>query len=130
MESAIRAASPEVTALLPRPAEEMSLAAVQYCCPVRLPCRTMAVSYHRCYEKLREALDAITPALEAQPLETFYLDLTGLRQFQEAEPNAVAAAIRQVLSSPIFRAGGNRDRAVYGVGCGSPRHTYPHAGGG
>jgi nucleotidyltransferase/DNA polymerase involved in DNA repair len=75
----------------------MSLAAVQYRCPGATSLPYDGPYYHRCFEAVREALDAITPALEAQPLETFYLDLTGLRQFQGAEPGAVAAAIRQVL---------------------------------
>lgn len=96
-ESAIRAASPEVAALLPRPADEMSLAGVQYHCPGAVSLPYDAPYYHRCFAALREALDAITPAVEAQPLERFYLDLTGLRFLNLDDPSAVATAIQRVL---------------------------------
>ncbi len=89
----LRACSPEALAagLTPGlPAHE-----VPQRCPgvVLLP---FAGRYYQArYDALIQALDAITPQIEVQPPETFYLDLSGIAGFSAPEP--VMAALRAVL---------------------------------
>ena len=56
-----------------------------------------AHAYRQRYEVLLAALDALTPLIEVQPLEAFYLDLTGLAELDAEHPEQVADAVREVI---------------------------------
>jgi len=96
-EGVVRACSPEAVAA--GLAVGMPAHAVPNRCRSALVLPFDAGYYQRCCEAVLEALDAVTPGVEAQPLETFYLDLTGLPHLERAEE--VAAAVRSAVL-PIF----------------------------
>lgn len=96
-ESAVRAVSPELAATLTRPLADLSLAAVLSRCPGAATLPYDAPHYRREFQRLRAALDGLTPSVEARPLETFFLDLTGIRHVEGTDPLAVAAAVRRLL---------------------------------
>lgn len=53
--------------------------------------------YRGRYEELLTALDAVSPLIEAQPLEVFYLDLTGISGLDAEHPERVAEAVRECI---------------------------------
>ena len=68
-------------------------------CPGAVVLPFDARCYHRECEELLIALDAVTPQVEAQPPEVFYLNLTGLPGIDPRDPIGVAEAVRGVLPS-------------------------------
>lgn len=57
--------------------------------------------YTQRHEDLVTAFDVISPLIEAQPLEVFYLDLSGLPHLDGNNPQEVAAAVRAVVPPPF-----------------------------
>jgi DNA polymerase-4/protein ImuB len=89
-----------LAATLTRPLTDLSLAAVLARCPGAVTLTYDAPYYRREFQRLRAAMDGITPAVEARPLEAFFLDLTGIRHVDVTDPLAVTAAVRRLLPSP------------------------------
>lgn len=53
--------------------------------------------YQRRYEEVRRGLDAVSPLVEVQPFEVFYLDLTGLPGLDQEDAEPLAQAVRAVV---------------------------------
>lgn len=53
--------------------------------------------YRGRYDELLAALDAVSPLIETQPLEVFYLDLTGFFGLDAEHPERVAEAVRACI---------------------------------
>jgi len=87
--------------------------------------------YTRCYEGLLEALDALSPEIEPQPLEVFYLDLAKLPHLRAEEPEQVGEAMRAVIPPPFaFRVGIASGKFIAWVAANAasslrPRLVYP-----
>src|SRR5439155_16254760 len=95
----VRACSPEAAAagLLPG----MPAHSIPQRCPGAMILPFDARCYEGWYDALLEALDAVTPQIEAQPLEVFYLDLSGLPHLDPEDPEAVQEAVRAAIPSPF-----------------------------
>jgi nucleotidyltransferase/DNA polymerase involved in DNA repair len=57
--------------------------------------------YERRYETLLAGMDALTPQIEACPLEVFYLDLTGLPYLDGEDAEQLAAAVKEIVPPPF-----------------------------
>ncbi|MCC2668220.1 MAG: DNA-directed polymerase [Armatimonadetes bacterium] len=66
-------------------------------CPHAVIMSFDAHAYRQRYETLLTALDALTPLIEIQPPEVFYLDLSGLVGMDAEHPEQVADAVREVI---------------------------------
>ena len=96
----VRACSPEAQAsglYLGLPAHSLPQR-----CPGALVLPFDAPYYQQRYEQLLQALDTITPLIEAQPLEAFYLDLTGLPHLDVEDPVQVQRAVQAVIPAPYL----------------------------
>lgn len=71
-------------------------------CPGAVVLPFDAPHYQQRYEQLLQALDTITPLIEAQPLEAFYLDLTGLPHLDVEDPAQVQRAVRAAIPAPFL----------------------------
>ena len=94
-EPVVRACSAEVRAAGIAPGDGSPRIAVR--CPDAVLLPYDSRWYDHCYEELLAALDAVTPLIETQPLDAFYLDLSGLPQLSAHDPQGVAEAVRAVF---------------------------------
>lgn len=95
----VRACSPEAFAA--GLAAGMPAASIPRHCPGALVLPFDAGHYQRRYETLLAALDTISPQVEADPLDVFFLDLAHLPHLDPRNPEQVAAAVRAVIPPPF-----------------------------
>lgn len=95
----VRAGSPEAEAAGLSPGTPAHMIPQQ--CPGALILPFDARCYGQAYEELLDGLDAVTPEIEAQPLEVFYLELSGLPHLDAEDPEQVGEAVRAVIPSPF-----------------------------
>ena len=79
-------------------------------CPAAVMLPYDAAAYRERFAALLAALDAITPLIEPQPLDAYYLDLSGFEGLDAEHPEAVAELVQGVLPE--------RFQARVGVGSG------------
>ncbi len=56
--------------------------------------------YRQIYDALVEALEDVSPVVEAQPVEAAYLDLTSLPDLSPDDPEAVLTAVKEIVRAP------------------------------
>jgi nucleotidyltransferase/DNA polymerase involved in DNA repair len=92
-------------------------------CPGAVVLPFDAPYYQQRYEELLVALDEISPAIEAQPPEVFYLDLTGLPYLDGEDPEGVLESVRVVipaLYSPRLGIASGKFAAWVAAHCATP----------
>src|SRR3954454_10546873 len=95
----VRACSPEAAAAGLRAG--MPAHSISQRCPGAAILPFDARCYEGWYDALLEALDAVTPQIEARPLEVFYLDLSGLPHLAPEDAEAVQEAVRAAVPPPF-----------------------------
>ncbi len=84
----------------------MPAATLARLCPTAVTLPFDMPYYQQRHGALLEALDAVTPEIEAEPLEAFYLDLTGLPHLDPEDPlgmaEGVAEGVRLACASSLL----------------------------